>query len=505
MKLNDIDFNRLSDTELVSLCLKYKIIQKEDIKSLTRKKLLDLIKHYVAQKLKVYGQKKDNTIKSVPIQRRNSVQGNLQKNIIHNQKQSLPRANVKRRMSQPITKIEKVEAKKSHERVEVKQESQQQVTEQIKSQNPKYDVVGMYPPVKKLAAIGDLHGDMRVTIQSLQLAEVIPQNASIDNLSDIHWCGKDTWVIQLGDQIDRCRPNDWVQNCIKDFDDVYEDEGNNVAIIKLLLRLDAEAKQFGGRILGLLGNHELMNVDKDFRYVSPQEFLEFVPQKDRTSKLTQDGYPLGYYHRKKAFERGSQLSTMYATKKKSIMTVGSFLFVHGGLSRDLVRKYTISEINNVVSKWLTSEANDTEDDIFDEIFRDDDDMSPFWCRIYAEEDNEGENTEESFNELMQIINQTNKLLMPVKGMVIAHTPQFMENKYLNSIYNDRLWRIDVGMSQAFGKHDNKCSENKYRQIQILVIHDNKAFEVRKKPFNSDRYPTKNIGSSVDINKEQMPF
>ena len=58
MKLNDIDFNRLSDTELVSLCLKYKIIQKEDIKSLTRKKILDLIKNYVAQKLKVYGQKK---------------------------------------------------------------------------------------------------------------------------------------------------------------------------------------------------------------------------------------------------------------------------------------------------------------------------------------------------------------------------------------------------------------------------------------------------------------
>ena len=501
MKLNDIDFNKFSDKELITICLKYKLIESHQISRSTRKDLLLLIRNYLERKLKTYGQK-DKNIKSVSVNRRMSVSGNLQKNTVNAIKTNgPPRPIVKRRMSEPITRIEKVDAEDTHQRIQVKETSQKEVKQEIQSLNPKYDLIGMYPAVNKLIAIGDLHGDLRVTIIALKLAEVIPQTSSDRNVDDIHWSGGSTWVIQLGDQIDRCRPDDWNQNCIKDFSDVFEDEGNNVVIIKLLLRLDDEARKQGGRFLGLLGNHEIMNVDKDFRYVSPKEFLEFVPISDRTSKYTPDGYPLGYYHRKKAFERGSNMAKLYSIKKKSIMTVGSFLFVHGGISRDLARKYTIAEMNHVVGKWMCKESSESEDKIFDEIFRDDDDMSPFWCRIYGEDDDEG-NTEQSFNGLLQTINQRNKLLMQIKGMVIAHTPQFMENKYLNSIYNNRLWRVDVGMSRAFGEH-NTCNEDKYRQIQILIIHDNERFEVRKKPYNSDRRPSNGIGTNIDIHNERM--
>ena len=296
MKLNEIDFDSMSNKILIQLSLKYKIIQKEDLYNISRKQLLRLIKQYIYKKLKVYGTREKEGVKTLK-QRRNSISGSLQTS--QDRSTNLPRVHKQRRMSEPITRNEVSQTKRDNQVLMSKQESNREVIHQMAKQNPEYDLIGMYPPVRRLVAIGDLHGDLRVTVMALQLAEVIPQNTSQFNLDEIHWCGGSTWIIQLGDQIDRCRPDDWKQNCIKDFSDVTEDEGNNMKIIKLLLRLDDEAKKQGGRVLGMLGNHELMNVDKDFRYVYPKEFLEFVPQQDRKTKYTEDGYPLGYYHRKK--------------------------------------------------------------------------------------------------------------------------------------------------------------------------------------------------------------
>ena len=430
MKFNGIDFDKMTNTELIELCLKYKLIDRT--KQYTRKDLLNLIKSFIIDRLNRKKQNSNN-IKSFSVdsdkeyKRRNSVSG---ASINNNNRNGPPKVNVhKRRLSQPTTLIEKQNAVTTHEMNNIQQQSINNVKNEIKSLDPRYDSIGMYPPVKRLVCIGDLHGDLAVSLKVLKLAEVIPQNSNINDLDNIHWCGRDSWIVQLGDQIDRCRPDDWVQNCIKDFDDVVDDEGNNVAIIKLFLRLDDEAKKYGGRVLGTLGNHELMNVDKDFRYVSPKEFLEFVPANERHKKYTDDGYPLGYYHRKKAFERGSNISKLYAVKKKSIVIIGSYLFVHGGLSIQLMEKYTIAEINDVVTKWLLKTDNDTESKIFDEIFRDDDDMSPFWCRIFAEDEDNPENSLQNFNNLLETINKKNKLLTPIKGIVISHTPQFMEDKY----------------------------------------------------------------------------
>ena len=474
-----INISKLDDKQLALLCIKHNIIPQNELSKYTKDQVVKRVEQWCEMKKQKYkGQKQsDQGTKSVIVDenkqkvtrsRRNSApQVTHIKNTRGPPKPtSAPR---ERRMSEPLTPTEKVCAQNDHLMKQQYQQSQQKLQQELLQKNmDKYDAFGIYPPVKRLVAIGDLHGDLKVTLIALKLARVISQDIFPNNIKDIKWTGGETWIVQLGDQIDRCRPDKWVSNCVSDDDNVTDDEGNNMLIIQIFQKLDEQAKKVGGRVLGMVGNHELMNVDRDFRYVSPKEFLEFVPQNERNIVKTDDGLPYGFYHRMKVFERGGNIAKHYALQKKSITIVGKNLFVHGGISHNLALKYSIHEMNEIVKKWLLKKTNSMEDEIFDEIFRDDDDMSPFWCRLYSEDDGQGENTLTGFNKLLHILNTRNKKLQPIERIILAHTPQFMNDMYMNSLYNEQLWRIDVGMSRAFGKHDN-CGDNKYRQIQVLEI------------------------------------
>ena len=85
-----------------------------------------------------------------------------------------------------------------------------------------------------------LHGDLEATRRALRLAGAI-------DASD-HWIGGGLVVVQTGDQLDR--------------------GGDEPEITALLSRLAVEAVEAGGAVHVLNGNHELINVGLDFRYVT---------------------------------------------------------------------------------------------------------------------------------------------------------------------------------------------------------------------------------------------
>ena len=133
MKLNEIDFNILSDQELVGLCLKYKLIEPQSVNKYSRNSLLLLIKGFIKRKIETYGQRKTQTQTQHNNKRRLSISCNLQKNSIgYNKNQNNPPRGVRqRRLSQPVTKIEKIEAIDDHNKTEVKEKAVQEIKEKL--------------------------------------------------------------------------------------------------------------------------------------------------------------------------------------------------------------------------------------------------------------------------------------------------------------------------------------------------------------------------------------
>ena len=141
------------------------------------------------------------------------------------------------------------------------------------------------PPAETVVAIGDLHGDLSATRRALKLA------GAIDD--DDRWVGGKLIVVQTGDVLDRGD----------------EDRG----VLDLLERLRDEAKRAGGELLSLAGNHEIMNVMGDFRYITQGGLDAFG----------------GAAARLDAFRPGGRYALKIA-ERPIYVRVGDTVFVHGG-------------------------------------------------------------------------------------------------------------------------------------------------------------------------------
>jgi len=99
----------------------------------------------------------------------------------------------------------------------------------------------------RIVAIGDVHGAYDKFLEILREAQLIDKGRK--------WIGGNATFVQTGDILDRGT--------------------DSRKALDLMRQLEAEAPKSGGRVVFLLGNHELMRMGGDFRYISDGEYAAF--------------------------------------------------------------------------------------------------------------------------------------------------------------------------------------------------------------------------------------
>ena len=316
-------------------------------------------------------------------------------------------------------------------------------------QNHKY-----YPVIlskrKRVIAIGDLHGDFDLTIRSLKLAGVIDDNNN--------WIGKDTVVVQVGDQLDSKRDN---TNPTSSYSDNLPED---IKVLEFMTELNEKAMDKGGLVISLLGNHEIMNVLGDMRYVSKKDLRDT---------------------RKEDFKQGNKYAKLMACTRVPAVIIGSFIFVHAGLINKFLKLVNMKDRNDlykisyVMRKWLLGIID--KDNIGNIIASHKESL--FWDRILGSIPPNMSNEHEKCNEYLDDVLQ----LFKVDKMVIGHTPQYFVHKNekvgINKTCGDKLWRVDIGASFGFNNFDedfvHSHKVNDLRNAQILEILDDKIINIIK--------------------------
>lgn len=323
------------------------------------------------------------------------------------------------------------------------------------------------PAVTRIIAIGDIHGDLQLAVRSFKLAKLIDDN--------MNWIANplDTIVVQVGDQIDSCRPLNTSQKCSSM--NIDGDLAEDILVLRFFDDMNNKAKNHGGAVISLLGNHELMNSIGNLNYVSKKNLENFEYESDSGKKY------IGVQGRLNAFKPGSELSNKLACTRSSVIIIGSTMFVHAGvlpiLARDIENinydaRTKLKYLNSIIRKWLLNKLDNENDKSLAKnmIYGTE---SPFWTRIFGSiPANQKMETSVCKNSVKSSL-ETYK----IGYMVIGHTPQKKNNTGIinGTCYekddNGRLYKIDGGFSRAFDVFGNRT------MIQVLEIINDRDFNI----------------------------
>ncbi len=178
--------------------------------------------------------------------------------------------------------------------------------------------------VDRVVAVSDVHGAYKALTATLAKAGVLDE--------ELGWNGGATHLVITGDILDR--------------------GPDSRKVMDLFMRLEGEAADAGGRVHLLLGNHEVMNLIGDLRYVSKEEYAAFAdeesPQdREKWFQAYRAGKPVdtdeamlrkdftrknppGFFGLRRAFSSQGKYGSWLMSKPLMVVINGT-AFVHGGL------------------------------------------------------------------------------------------------------------------------------------------------------------------------------
>jgi calcineurin-like phosphoesterase family protein len=193
-------------------------------------------------------------------------------------------------------------------------------------------------PPQIVVAIADVHGDFDDFVAILQRTGLIDKQN--------HWTGGKTTFVQVGDLLDRGpKPRQ---------------------VMDLMMALEKEAAQSGGRVVSLLGNHEMMNIMGDVRYVTPANYASFADgNSEKRQKAAYEEYekwrdshasllaelpqpmelteaewtarhPVGFIEQREAFGPEGEYGA-WLRGHAAVAEIEGIIFLHGGIHPDLVK------------------------------------------------------------------------------------------------------------------------------------------------------------------------
>lgn len=258
------------------------------------------------------------------------------------------------------------------------------------------------PAPERVVAIGDLHGDIEAARRAFKLAGAIDDTDA--------WIGAKLVVVQTGDAIDR--------------------GDDDRKILDLIEKLKSEASKAGGEVIALVGNHEIMNSELDFRYVTKGAFTAFADVNPKDEQAAQKAAALDNLQRGRAlaFLPGGAYAQMLS-RRPVVARVGDSIFVHGGVLPKHVRS-GLDSINEGARAWLAGEKST----IPKELSAED---GPLWSRMYSTAPSK---------EDCGVLNEALTALR-AKRMVMGHTVQKPD---ITPACDEKAWRIDIGLSKFYG-------------------------------------------------------